>query len=645
MRKLYILHFNDVYHLSAGKQEPVGGAARFATAVYNFREQYDVDKSCVLFSGDMFNPSIESSISKGEHMIPAINEFKIDVACFGNHDFDFGLPNLSSLIKKTNFPWLLSNVVDEKTGESPVNGGKKWHILEKNRLKIAFLGLVEKEWLETIPSLPPTLKYLDFVEVGKELAAKLRDPAGPYAVDLVIALSHSRLPNDIILAKKCQDEIDLVLGGHDHFYYVGKGCEVLSGWTRHDLDGSQEDDGVRVVKSGTDFRELSILEIDVEELDNEDGGTIKIMKNILVTRREITSAISEHPRIAELISQATSSITEKMSKPIAYTNTPWDCRSTTVRTQESGFGNFVADLMLYAYAPCVSSNIDCSLMCGGAIRSDRVYPPGEITLGDILEIFPFEDTLVVVQITGQQLWDALENGFSMVPKQEGRFPIFSGLKVEYNPKSEPGKRLRKVWLTERHPSTPTPLDTLEILPTDEDEDEDESDNIPPTPLNIIGELEMDKIYTVCTRAYMAQGYDGYHSLALSNTKYLVDDENGIIQSTLLRRYFIGLYYVNAMRFNKSCEERTREAVLKAVATWKKFIEKKTANFQHGHHRHLSKRSISDALQLSMGEKITLTPESVGEEAKKEPKKITLDFMKDWVTVAPVIEGRILEVDY
>ncbi|CAG8475686.1 8702_t:CDS:2 [Ambispora gerdemannii] len=631
MRKLYILHFNDIYHLSPGKQEPVGGAARFATAVYDFRKQYDLDKSCVLFSGDVFNPSIESSISRGEHMIPPLNELTIDVACFGNHDFDFGLPNLARLIKKTNFPWLLSNVVDEETGESPVNGGKKWHILEKSGLKIALLGLVE--------NLPPTLKYLDFVEVGKKLAAKLRDPAGPYAVDLVIALSHSRLPNDIILAKKCQDEIDLVLGGHDHFYYVGKGCEVLSGWTRDDPGGSQNDDGVRVVKSGTDFRELSILEIDVEEVDNEDGGTIKVLKNISVTRREITSAIIEHTQLAELINQATSSITEKMSKPIAYTNTPWDCRSTTVRTQESGFGNFVADLMLHAYAPCVNSNIDCSLMCGGAIRSDRIYPLGEITLGDILEIFPFEDTIVVVQITGQQLWDALENGFSMVPKQEGRFPIFSGLKVEYNPKSEPGKRLRKVWLTAPPLPTPISLDTLEtdISPIVEGEDASESDSIPPTPLNIIGELEMDKIYTVCTRAYMAQGYDGYHSLALPNTKYLVDDENGIIQSTLLRRYFIGLYYVNAMRFNKSCEERTREAVLKAVATWKKFTEKKTAT----HDRHLSKRDISDALYLSMGEKIKLT-QAIGEE---ESKTVTLDFMKTWVTVAPVIEGRIVEVDY
>ncbi|KAG9290588.1 hypothetical protein G9A89_020958 [Geosiphon pyriformis] len=623
MPEIHILHFNDVYHLQAQKHEPVGGAARFATAVQNFRKQYEVDTSCVLFSGDAFNPSIESSISKGQHMfyrkIPALNELGIDVASFGNHDFDFGLPTLTTLIHQTKFPWLLSNVVDSET-DDPLAGGKKWFILEKSGLRIGVLGLVEKEWLETIPSLPPTLKYIDFVTVGKQLSTMLRDPNGPYAVDLVIALTHSRLPNDIILAKKCKDDIDLILGGHDHFYYIGKGCQVVEGWTRDEIDGSEDDDGVRVVKSGTDFRELSLLDIHVDVVSRDgDGGKNKTIKSILVTRKEINSAILKDSNMSEIIVKATSEISDRMSRPITYTTTPWDCRSTIVRTQESAFGNFIADLMLCAYAPCINHNIDCSLMCGGTIRSDTIYPPGEITMGDLLEIFPFEDTIVVIMITGQQLWDALENGVSMVPKQEGRFPIFSGLKIAYNPEAEPGKRLRNVWQTEtrlpRHKNLP---EMDEYLAAEESENDSK--------LNIIGELDMKKIYTVSTRAYMAAGYDGFRSLALPTTKYLIDDENGIILSTLVHRYFIGLYYVNAMRFNKSCEERSREAVLKAASTWKKFT-KKTA----------SHRNISDALHMSMGEEISLVSESESTKARSE-------FMKDWVTVAPVIEGRIVLVD-
>ncbi|CAG8689598.1 15429_t:CDS:2 [Funneliformis mosseae] len=610
MHNFQILHFNDVYHLSPQKREPVGGAARFATLVKEFRAKYGLDSSCVLFSGDLFNPSVESSI---------INDLGIDVACFGNHDFDFGLPTLKALSGKTNFPWLLSNVLDSESG-NPVAGGKRFHILEKNGLKLGIIGLVE--------NLPPTLQYKDFIAVGKELAAKLRDPNGDYAVDLVIALTHSRLPNDILLARETQDEVDLILGGHDHFYYVGKGCEVINGWTREEVAGSEEDKGVRVVKSGTDFRELSIIECGVDEIDNEEGGTIKIIKNLSVTRQEITSTVAEDPHFAELITATTSNITEKMSKPVAYTLTPWDCRSTMLRTQETAFGNFVADLMLYAYQSCY--HIDCSMLCGGSVRSDAIYPPGEITLGDLLEIFPFEDTVVVIKITGQQLWDALENSVSMVPKQEGRFPIVSGLKIEYNQKADPGSRLRNVWLTER--CQPTPMEKSEKQNIDNDSEE----NVPYT---IVEKLDLQKTYTVCTRGYMASGYDGFTALAKPTTQFLVDDENGILLSTLVRRYFLGLYYINAMKFNNSCEDRAKEAVLKAVATWKKLAETKR---EINAHKNVLSRNIQEALNFSLGETIEVNDDDSSDSSINNDHT---DFVKDWVTVAPMIEDRIVTVDF
>jgi len=67
--KLNILHLNDVYHLKEQNREPVGGAARFATLVKEFRNTYDADTTLVTFGGDAFNPSVESSITKGLHMV------------------------------------------------------------------------------------------------------------------------------------------------------------------------------------------------------------------------------------------------------------------------------------------------------------------------------------------------------------------------------------------------------------------------------------------------------------------------------------------------------------------------------------------------------------------------------------------------
>ncbi|KAJ2963129.1 hypothetical protein NQZ79_g1799 [Umbelopsis isabellina] len=83
-----IIHFNDVYHVSAGNHEPVGGASRFTSAVRSSLEalqQQGYNDSFVLFSGDAFSPSTESSITRGKHMPAVLNELGIHAACVGNH--------------------------------------------------------------------------------------------------------------------------------------------------------------------------------------------------------------------------------------------------------------------------------------------------------------------------------------------------------------------------------------------------------------------------------------------------------------------------------------------------------------------------------------------------------------------------------
>ena len=83
---LRIVHYNDVYHIEAGSAEPVGGVARFQTVVNHYRSdpQYaQQSKLITLFSGDAYNPSLESSVTKGRHMVPLLNNIGTDVACVG----------------------------------------------------------------------------------------------------------------------------------------------------------------------------------------------------------------------------------------------------------------------------------------------------------------------------------------------------------------------------------------------------------------------------------------------------------------------------------------------------------------------------------------------------------------------------------
>jgi 5'-nucleotidase len=187
-----LLHFNDVYRVKQTSRS-LGGtitADQFAAKISTIRtswgessraldfqsaEKQDKEsgrdfqtrslekrkadskslKGLVLFSGDVFNPSIESSVTRGEHMVDVLNACSIDCACLGNHDFDFGYPHLRRLMQQTNFPWTFSNIADvgdEQASKSDeilesdkqVEGTFRSWVVEVEGVRIGCIGLVER---------------------------------------------------------------------------------------------------------------------------------------------------------------------------------------------------------------------------------------------------------------------------------------------------------------------------------------------------------------------------------------------------------------------------------------------------------------------------------------------------------------------
>ena len=147
------------------------------------------------FSGDAFSPSVESSVTKGRHMVPVLNRIGTDVACLGNHDLDFGVDQLRFLAGQCGFPWLVANVEDPALGEGVSLGGlsKTVMLQSSNGLKIGVIGIVEREWLDTINSLPPNLKYTSASATAIALVPALREAGA----DMVVCVSHQREPNDV----------------------------------------------------------------------------------------------------------------------------------------------------------------------------------------------------------------------------------------------------------------------------------------------------------------------------------------------------------------------------------------------------------------------------------------------------------------
>lgn len=174
---------------------------------------------------------------------------------------------------------------------------------------------------------------------------------------------------------------------------------------------------------------------------------------------------------------------------------------------------------------------------------------GNVTLGDILEVLPFEDPIVVIELDGAAIWDALEAALSTFPAQEGRFPIISGFRAVWDSRRPPGQRVLGVWLT-KEPSgstTNTPLHSGSTTPAASSMSNllqtisGSSDSAPfLTDVEEVKREKGEKKYAIVTREYMAQGHDGF--LPLKGSKYLVDDESGQMMSTIVRKYLLGLYF-------------------------------------------------------------------------------------------------------
>lgn len=248
------------------------------------------------------------------------------------------------------------------------------------------MGLVEPEWMETILSFPKDVQYLDQVEMGTRLAKQLREEGA----DIVIAVTHSRGASDKILAGKAQG-IDLILGGHDHDYYL------------------YEVNGIPIVNSGSDFRQISLIKTKINNISNtnsiisdteysldETNWKIKGSRaDFDITRYDITSDITPDKDMCQIIERVSENMKKMKKKVIGSTHSIWDATGESCRTNECAVGNFVADLMRMNY------NTDIAILQGGAIRSNDKFGPGSITKGDIMKMFPFSDTVVVFEIKGK----------------------------------------------------------------------------------------------------------------------------------------------------------------------------------------------------------------------------------------------------
>ena len=283
---------------------------------------------------------------------------------------------------------------------------------------------------------------------------------------------------------------------------------VLGGHDHHCVTRAVEPHGVPVLKAGTEFRWLVAATFSVPA----DGGRPVARWETI----EVTSDVPEHPDMKRIADDVETKLGDSMDVQVGETCVPLEGRFLKVRTEETNLGNLVADILRDA------SGADACILNGGTLRSDVVHPPGALTFRDLVAILPMLDETCVLEMTGAGIVEALENSCSAYPALEGRFAQVSGLAYAFDAARPAGSRVVSVEIPRGTP------------------------------------LVSEKKYSVCTKAYLALGKDGYDSFAAPGVRTLRAGEESPLAPTAFRNHLVTLDVLNALGANGAVEEDAEE---------------------------------------------------------------------------------------
>ncbi len=372
--------------------------------------------------GDILQGGLLSSESEGEDLIDIINTAGYDILTPGNHDFDYGMDRFFSNTEKLNTPYISCNFT--KNNELIFD---PYVIKDFDGVKFAFIGISTPETLTT--SNPEFFKdengnfIYGFMQGddGQNLYNKVQetiDEVKSKGASYVIAVAH--IGNKEM--SKPYRYTDIISNVH--------GIDVFLDGHSHDTDQvvMKDKDGHDTIRMGLGTK-LNCVGIVTFGTD----GSIKHDLIKYEPPKEGETEVKYENEVSKLIDERLKTIGDKMSRVIGttdYTLSIYDPEAKDsqgvpiriVRRMETNLGDLVAD----AYRE--KTGADCAMVNGGGVRIE--IPKGEIKIVDIKNVQPFNNVLCLMEITGQQILDALEWGCSACPGENGAFPQVSGMTFE-----------------------------------------------------------------------------------------------------------------------------------------------------------------------------------------------------------------------
>jgi 2',3'-cyclic-nucleotide 2'-phosphodiesterase (5'-nucleotidase family) len=391
-KKLTFLYTTDIHaHYLPEKDERSGelhgGIAALDAKVREIRQA--AKNPVFLFdSGDVSTGHPISDLEQqgvlGGALFRMMNALGYDAWCIGNHDFDHGRANVAKMVELLKFPTLSANLT--VTGDPPIKI-ERWRILEKDGVKVGVFGLMSEHLLDmTVRDRVQGIGVGSCAAAAREAVAALTSKC-----DVIVALSHCGSDEDIRLVDEVSG-IDLILSGHNHRSLRPK----LHGKT--------------IVAEGQKWAgRLGRLDITVR-----DGHIVEHSGELLTL--EPKDAAGELKTILDEVHEA---IGQKLDEVLAKLEVPWKADYH----HESNIGDFFAEAIR------ARTSSDVAFLNSGGIRKNLAT--GNVTLGDVDEIFPFDNEIVTFEITGADLLRALEQNANATVAQAYGVLQLSGVRYEF----------------------------------------------------------------------------------------------------------------------------------------------------------------------------------------------------------------------
>jgi 5'-nucleotidase len=449
------------------KGECIGGAARLVTAINDRRKALDGQNVILLNGGDNFQGSLFYTTYKGAAEAEFLNLMNFDAMTVGNHEFDDGEDALAPFLDVIKFPVLSANV--QASAASKVGDRiKPSVVMNIGGQKIGVVGAVTTDTPE-VASPGPNITIEDDIKTITAEVERLK----AQGVNKIIALTHVGYPRDKELIAKIPG-VDVVVGGHSHSLLSNTDAKAEGPYPT--MVDNPEGYKVPVTQAASYSKYLGEFQVVFD-----DNG---VVKEATGDPLYLDKSIKPDEAVLARIKALGAPIEELKNKEVSETTKPIDGSRENCRARECEMGNMVSDAILDRVK---DQGVEIVFQNGGGLRAS--IDQGVVTMGEVLTVLPFQNTIATFELSGKDVVASLEAGVSEIEEGKGKFPQVAGLKYAFDQSVKPNEgRIRSVEVMEGGAWKP---------------------------------IEEAKTYMVATNNYVRQGGDGY-ALFASNAKNAYD---------------------------------------------------------------------------------------------------------------------------